>query len=91
MSIYSNGTLYGIKINRISNDFDTCETLLEIKQDTVMNEKEKRNVHLFYVALENKEDIHFQMYTECSTTHGEGNFMTWFPISKSQFLESFQN
>jgi hypothetical protein len=88
MSIYSNGTLYGIKINRISNDFDRCETLLEIKQDTIMNEKEKRNVHLFYVGLENKEDIHFQMYTECSTNE-DGNFMTWFPISKSQFSEYF--
>jgi len=41
-----------------------------------------------------KTDIHFQIYTECTSTHelqnrNFMNFMTWYPISLSFFLEKF--
>ena len=84
-----NGRIFGIKINRISPDFEKLQKLLEIKYDVIMNKEQIKETYLFYDALINKEDIYFQIYTECSSTYGEGVFMTWYPVGLTFFLENF--
>ena len=54
-----------------------------------MTNEQKKEAYLFYDELSNKENIKFQIYTECSSTYGPGVYMTWFPISFTLFLEDF--
>ena len=45
-----------------------------------------REAYLFYTNLNKKNEIHFQYYTECSSTYGEGTYFNWRPTQ----LELFQ-
>ena len=54
-----------------------------------MSDEEKKNAYLFYNDLNNKDEIHFQYYTECSSTYNKGFFLTWYPMSLNLFLEKF--
>lgn len=56
-----------------------------------MSDEQIREVYFFYKDLYNNQDIHFQLYTECSSTYGEGLYMAWHPISRKIFLEKFSN
>jgi hypothetical protein len=48
-----------------------------------------REAYLFYTELNNKNKIHFQYYTECSSTYGERTYFNWCPMSLKLFLEKF--
>jgi hypothetical protein len=90
MGIYSNGSIYGIRIYKI-NDDDSSSTLFEKKCDVVMSDDQKKEAYLFYSALENK-NVSFLLYTECSTTydiHVLTSYMTWIPMSLNLFLKYF--
>jgi len=87
MGIYTNGAVFGIKIYNIKDD--DINILLEIKNDIIMTDEEKKKVNLFYKQLDNKENILFKIYTECSSTYAKGVFMSWYPISKYFFFEKF--
>ena len=88
MGIYSNGSIFGIRIYNF-NDDDFINILLEKTYNEIMSEKEKENTYLFYRELNNKNEIHFQYYTECSSTYDKGLFFMWHPISLNLFLENF--
>ena len=71
------------------NDVNTT-TLLEIKQDTLMNDEQIKEVYLFYEKSQNKQKLSFQIYTECSSTlYEKGIFMMWYKIYTSDFIRLF--
>jgi hypothetical protein len=47
-----------------------------------------KEAYLFYNELTNKDNIHFQIYTECTSTHDIHNkeiFMKWHLMSLDTF------
>jgi len=89
MGIYDSGIIFGIRIYNF-NDDDFSNILFEKTYNKIMSDEEKNNAYLFYTALTNKNEIHFQYYTECSSTYDKGTFLTWYPISLNLFLENFK-
>ena len=85
MGIYTNLDIFGISIDDISI------TLFTKKYDTIMTKEQMEEVFLFYTELPDKSNLSFRLYTECSSTHDlqSKKNMTWYPISRNQFLEKF--
>ena len=91
MGIYSNGTIFGIRIYNF-NDDEFSNTLFEEKYDEVMSYHQMREAYLFYTILYDKKDIHFKIYTESISTYNSNNkekIMMWYPLSLDDFLEKF--
>ena len=91
MGIFSSGKIFGIRIYNFNED-DYSNTIFEKKNDEIMTHEQMREVYLFYEQLNEKNNIFFQIYTECSTTFNKYDtqpFMEWQPISLNQFLEKF--
>ena len=91
MGIYSNGSIFGIQIYNF-NDNDFSKILFEEKYDEVMSYHQMREAYLFYTNLNDKNEIHFKIYTECTSTLNPYNkeiFMEWYPMSLDTFLEKF--
>ena len=88
MGIYSSSSIFGIRIYNF-NDDDTSNILFEKTYNKIMTHHDKRAAYLFYTELNNKNEIRFQYYTECSSTYGTGYFLMWYPISLDLFLEFF--
>lgn len=90
MGIYSNGSIFGIQIYNF-NDDDISNILFEKKQDEIMSCEQMREAYLFYTNLNNKTNIFFKIYTECSSTLNQNrdNFMKWEPLPLDTFLEKF--
>jgi hypothetical protein len=86
MGIYTNGTIFGI---RIYQRYDTVTDLLKIKYDALMSDEQLNDAYLCYEKIIKKENIFFQIYTVCSSTTDKGVFIAWFPISLESFLEMF--
>jgi hypothetical protein len=90
MGIYDSGLIFGIKMY-IFDDDDFSNTLFEKTYDNEMSDEEKKKAYLLYKELYNSNNklIHFQYYTECSSTYSEGTFLRWFPMSLDLFIEKF--
>jgi hypothetical protein len=88
MGIYDNGSIFGIRIYNF-NDDDFANILLEKTYNEIISDEEKKAAYLFYTELNNKNEIRFQYYTECSSSYGEGSFLMWYPLSLNLFLEKF--
>ena len=90
MGIYSNGSIFGIQIYNF-NDDDISNILFEEKQDEIMSYNQLREAYLFYTNLNDKNNIFFKIYTECSSTLNQNrdNFMKWEPLPLDTFLEKF--
>ena len=91
MGIYSNGSIFGIKIYNF-NDHDLSNTLFEEKYEEIMTHQQMKEAYLFYTELNDKNEIHFQYYTECSSTLNAYNkelFLMWHPLSSNMFLKYF--
>ena len=88
MGIYSNGGIFGIQIYNFNED-DGSNILFEEKYDEVMSYHQMREAYIFYSILYDKNNIHFKIYTECSSTYGEGSYFNWSPMSLNLFLEKF--
>ena len=88
MGIYDNGSIFGIKIYNFNND-DFANVLFEKTSNEIMSYEEREKAYLFYTELNNKNKIHFQYYTECSSTYGKESFLMWYPMSLNLFLEKF--
>jgi hypothetical protein len=88
MGIYNSGAIFGIKIYNF-NDDDTSKTLFEEKYDEIMSYQQMREAYLFYNELNDKNNIIFKIYTECTSTlnYNKQHFMDWYPISLDKFLE----
>ena len=92
MGIYDSGNIFGIQIYNF-NDDDFSNILFEQKYNLIMNDEQKKEAYLFYSDLNNKNEIFFKIYTECSSTYdinnNNENFMMWYQISLNLFLEKF--
>ena len=90
MGIYSNNSIFGIQIYNF-NDDDVSNILFEEKYDEVMSYHQMREAYLFYSKLNDKNNLFFKIYTECSSTlnYKTDNFMMWYPLSLDTFLEKF--
>jgi hypothetical protein len=88
MGIYNNGSIFGLRIYNF-NDDDFANILFEKTYNEIMSDEEKKKAYLFYTELNNKNEIFFQYYTECSNTYGEGIYFSWYPINLNLFLEKF--
>lgn len=90
MGIYSNGSIFGIQMYNFNNH-DISNILFEEKYNEVMSYIQMREAYLFYNNLNDKNNIFFKIYTECSTTlsYNSDNFMMWQPLPLNTFLEKF--
>lgn len=91
MGIYSNGTIFGLRIYNF-NDEDCSNILFEEKYDEILSHEQMREAYLFYKELNDKNEIFFQIYTECNSTldrYNKEKFMGWHPLSLNGFLEKF--
>jgi hypothetical protein len=61
------------------------------KYDKIISDEQMREAYLFYTELNNKNEIRFQYYIECSSTYGEGTYFNWSPMSLNLFLEKIEN
>jgi hypothetical protein len=90
MGIYASDNIFGIRIYNF-NDDDIGITLFEEKYDEIMSHEQLRQARLFYDLLYDKKNIHFKIYTECSSTlsNNKETFMEWHVLSLDTFLEKF--
>ena len=88
MGIYSSGSIFGIRIYTF-NDDDISTILFEQKYDNTMSHTQLREAYLFYMELNDKHNIFFSFYTECSNTLNNETYMGWYPMSLPTFLEKF--
>jgi hypothetical protein len=91
MGIYSNGSIFGISIHTLNDDDYNVNILFEEKYDEIMSHEQIREAYLFYTELNDKNNLLFKVYTECTSTLDieKHNFMKWHTISLNQFLENF--
>ena len=90
MGIYNSDSIFGLKIYNFNDDDDDIANILfEKTYNEIMSDEEKKKAYLFYTELNNKNEIHFQYYTECSSTYSEGFVLMWNPMSLNLFLEKF--
>ena len=92
MGIYSNGIIFGIQMYNF-NDNDISNILFEEKYDEVMSYTQMREAYLFYTNLNDKNNIFFKIYTECTSTlsYNRENIMMFQPLPLDIFLEKFGN
>jgi hypothetical protein len=90
MGIYSNGSIFGIQMYNF-NDDDISNILFEEKYDEEMSYIQMREAYLFYNNLNDKNNVCFKIYTECTSTlsYNSDNFMTWQSLPSNTFLETF--
>ena len=91
MGIFSSGHIFGIRIYSF-NDEEISETLYEEKYIETMSYLQMKEAYLFYNQLNDKNNIFFKYYTECSSTldsYNKENFYQWQPMSLSTFSEKF--
>ena len=90
MGMYSSGSIFGIQIYNFNED-DVSNILFEEKYDDVMSHHQMGEAYLFYTNLNDKNNIFFKIYTECSSTlsHNRDTFMMWYPLHLDTFLEKF--
>jgi hypothetical protein len=91
MGIYSNGSIFGILIYTLNEDDYNINTLFEEKYDEIISHEQIREAYLFYTELNDKNNLLFKVYTECTSTLDieKQNFMIWQKIALNQFLEKF--
>lgn len=91
MGIYNSGSIFGLRIYDF-NDEDCINVLFEKKYYEIMTHEQMREAYLFYNLLNNKNDVFFKIYTECSSTlnnYNNLNYMDWHPITLNMFLTQF--
>ncbi len=87
MGIYDSGSIFGIKIYNF-NDDEFANVLFEKTYNEIMSDEQKKEAYLFYSEWNNKNELRFQYYTECSS-YGKGPFLMWYPLPPKLFLEKF--
>jgi hypothetical protein len=88
MGIYTSGHIFGIRIYTFGDD-DKSNTLLERTYEVTMSESQIQEAYLFYKELDNKQNVFFKIYTECSCTYDNALFRMWYPLPVGSFLEKF--
>ena len=87
MGIYPSDDIHGIRIYNFIEDVSNI--LFERKYDVIMTKEMLNDIKLVYEELyeNNKDQIFFQIYTECSSTYNKDIFMQWIPINFDIFLQ----
>jgi hypothetical protein len=87
MGIYPSDDIYGIRIYNFIDDVSNI--LFERNYDVIMTKEMLNDIKLVYEELceNNKDQIFFQIYTECSSTYDKDKFMNWIPINLNIFLQ----
>ena len=96
MGIYAGDRIFGIRIYNFNDDDVSStlfgNTLFEEKYDEVMSHEQMREAYLFYNELNDKNNLFFKVYLECTSTldliHNK-KYMNWCSISLNTFLENF--
>ena len=91
MGIYANDVIFGIRIYHF-NDEDLANTLLEEKYNEKMTHEQMREAYLFYSTLNDKTNLFFKVYIECSSAldlYNNKKYMNWCSISLNAFLQNF--
>ena len=98
MGIYAGDRIFGIRIYNFNDDdvsstfHDVSNTLFEEKYDEVMSHEQMREAYLFYNELNDKNNLFFKVYLECTSTldliHNK-KYINWCSISLNTFLENF--
>jgi len=88
MGIYSSGRIFGLRIYHFDEN-DNSKILFEEKYDKILTHDQIKEAYLFYNLLNDKSEIFFKIYTECSSTLdiNKESFMLWQPITLTHFLE----
>lgn len=97
MGIYASGSIFGIRMFVFGDD-EISKTVFELKSDRIMSAEEMKEAYLRYEAIPCKNTLHFQFYTECSSTlearssidARNPDCMMWHPMSLNLFLEIFR-
>ena len=91
MGIYGNGSVFGLRIylNNFNDGREFSNILFEKKYHEIMSYEQMKEAYLFYTEFDNKNELRFQYYTECSSTYDEGIYLHWYPMSLNLFLEKF--
>ncbi len=83
MGIYASDIIFGIQIYNF-NDDEISNILFEEKYDEVMSHEQMREAYLFYNELNDKNNLFFKVYLECTSTldliHNK-KYMNWCSIS----------
>ena len=87
MGIYNNSSIFGIRIYNFNDDI--MNILFEKKYDEIMSYEQMKEAYLFYTKFNNKNELHFQYYTECSNTYSKIIYLNWHSMSLKLFLEKF--
>ena len=87
MGIYPSDDVYSIRIYNFVDDVSNI--LFERKYDVIMTKEMLNDIKLVYEELckNNKDELFFQIYTECSSTYNKNLFMQWIPITLNIFLQ----
>lgn len=92
MGIYSDGTIFGIKLFLISDN--GVNVLYEKQYEEIMTDEQKQQVYEFCQELPknvmNKLEIH--IYTNCQDTYESCNnavYRMWYSICLEHFLQEF--
>jgi hypothetical protein len=91
MGIYAGDRIFGIRIYNF-NDDDVSNTLFEEKYDEIMSHEQMKEAYLFYTELNDKNNLFFKVYIECSSAldlYHNKKYMNWCSISLNAFLEKF--
>jgi hypothetical protein len=87
MGIYPSDNIQALRIYNFIDDMENI--LFEIKFNCINNEI-KQKIKLFYENnLNNKNDLHYAIYTECSDTYGDEKYFIWLSITQELFLQKF--
>jgi len=89
MGIFSSNKIFGIQIYNFNDDISNI--LFQETFNEIMSYHQMREAYLFYDNLPDKNNVFFQIYTECTSTLDKNvhTFMMWYPFSLDKFLENF--
>ena len=95
MGIYSNGTVFGIRMYFVNDEEEEVTDVFEKTYETPMTEEQKQEACTFFrtnLQEQVKEKIKFQYYTETWSTYDINNktlIKMWLPMQYSDFLKHF--
>lgn len=91
MGIYSTNNVFGIKMYRRNVGEDECKILLYVIHNNVMTLEQMNDVYTFYTNLHDKNNVKFQLYSECWTTLSEdtSTCKMYLPITLESFVNIF--
>lgn len=88
---YPNGEIYGITMFYWIDDYSALtEAIFEKMYDRLMTDEEKKQAYLFYIELEDTDDVYVSYLTKCTTKYNKTEpFKVWYPMKIDEFKMMF--